>query len=163
MLYGTEAWYAGRTKQPRLQRRDRDKVVSARNGWHVDIVDKTLSLAARGVLPVWRTTPTVTLFRDAGLPSAMAALEESKLRFAMRIQTVDDQHPLVNRIPPPMIVRGRGAGARQVPKTKVQRLATLLPAVPRPKLRKPHFTPGCRTNPTQGLDKKTASAKFKKW
>ena len=85
ILYGTEAWYAGRHKPPRLQRSSRDTTVSARNGWHVDLVDKTLSLAARGVLPVWRTTPTVTLFRDASLPSAMAALEEAKLRFAMRL------------------------------------------------------------------------------
>ena len=52
ILYGTEAWYAGRTKPPRLLCSDRHKTVSARNGWHVEIVDKTLALAARGVLPV---------------------------------------------------------------------------------------------------------------
>src|SRR5271166_6214879 len=75
ILYGTEAWYAGRTK-----RNGQNEMVSARNGWHVEVVDKTLTLAARGVLPVWRTTPNVTLFRDSGLPSAMAALEEAKIR-----------------------------------------------------------------------------------
>ncbi|RAL59055.1 hypothetical protein DID88_008973, partial [Monilinia fructigena] len=58
-------------------------------------------LAVRGVLPVWRTTPTVTLYRDAGIPSAEAMLEEAKLRFALRIQTVDEAHPLVRRITPP--------------------------------------------------------------
>ena len=126
-------------------------------------VDGALSLAARGVLPVWRTTPTVTLFRDAGLPSAVVALEEAKLRFAMRLQTVDEGHPLVKRITPPQIVRGRGAGSRQRPKTKVQRLGTLLPSVPRPKLAAPHFSPHCRTDPTEGLDKKTASDNFKAW
>jgi hypothetical protein len=126
-------------------------------------VDKTLTLAAQGVLPVWRTTPNVTLFRDLGLPSAMAALEEAKLRFAMRLQTVDDQHLLVRRITPPMNTRGRSASTRQRPKTKVQRLGALLPRVPQPTLRAPHFTTGCRTDPTGGLDKKTASAKFKKW
>ena len=62
-----------------------------------------------------------------------------------------------------MITRGRGAGSRQRPKTKVQRLGTLLPAVPRPTLRAPHFTLGCRADPTGGLDKKTASDEFKKW
>src|SRR6201996_9280218 len=107
VLYGTEAWYAGRTKPSRSQQQGREETVSARNGWHVDLVDRTLSLAARGVLPVWRTTPTVTLFRDSGLPSAMAALEESKLRFAMRLQTVDNHHPLVRQISPPIITRGR--------------------------------------------------------
>jgi ribonuclease HI len=163
MLYGTEAWYAGRTKPPRQQRQGRDDKVSARVGWHVDIVDKTLALAARGVLPVWRTTPTVTLFRDSGLPSAMAALEETKLRFAMRLQTVDKEHPLAKRIEPPMITRGRGAGSRQRPKTKVQRLGTVLPSIPRPTLRLPHFTTGCRVDPTGGIDKETASAAFKEW
>src|SRR5438045_6646674 len=122
-----------------------------------------LTLAARGVLPVWRTTPNVTLFRDSGLPLAMAALEEAKLRFAMRLQTVDNQHPLVRCITPPMCTHGRGAGSRQHPKTKVQRLGTLLPSIPQPKLREPHFTNGCRTDPTGGLNKKTTSAKFKKW
>ena len=62
-----------------------------------------------------------------------------------------------------MNTHGRGAGLRQRPKTKVQRLGALLPSVPRPTLRAPHFTTGCRTDPTGGLDKKTASAKFKKW
>jgi ribonuclease HI len=163
ILHGTEAWYAGRTKPPCSQRSNQNETVSAQNGWHVDVIENTLTLAARGVLPVWRTTPNVTLFRDSGLPSGMAALEESKLRFAMRLQTVDNHHPLVRRISPPMITRGRGAGSRQRPKTKVQRLGTLLPAVPRPTLRAPHFTLGCRADPTGGLDKKTASDEFKKW
>jgi hypothetical protein len=60
-------------------------MVSAQNRWHVEVVDKTLTLAAQGVLLVWRTTPNVTLFRDLGLPSAIAALKEAKLRFAMRL------------------------------------------------------------------------------
>ena len=163
ILYGTKAWYVGRTKPPRLLCSDRHKTVSARNGWHVEIVDKTLALAARGVLPVWRTTPTVTLFRDSGIPSAMAALEEAKLRFAMRLQTVDVNHPLVGRITPPQIIRGRGAGTQQRPKTKVQRLGTLLPSTPRPRLTPPHYTAGCRTDPTGGLDKEMASNNFKRW
>ncbi|RAL58502.1 hypothetical protein DID88_004006 [Monilinia fructigena] len=102
LTYGTEAWYAGRTKPPRLLRSGRSTTVSARVGWHIDTLDKTLSLAVRGVLPVWRTTPTVTLYRDAGIPSAEAMLEEAKLRFALRIQTVDEAHPLVRRITPPL-------------------------------------------------------------
>src|SRR5271168_2946697 len=93
----------------------------------------------------------------------MAALEEAKLHFAMRLQTVDNQHPLVRRITPLMNTCGRAAGTRQRPKTKVQRLGALLPRVPQPTLHTLHFMTGCRTDPTGGLDKKTASAKFKKW
>ncbi|RAL64782.1 hypothetical protein DID88_001379 [Monilinia fructigena] len=129
LTYGTEAWYAGRTKPPRLLRSGRSTTVSARVGWHIDTLDKTLSLAVRGVLPVWRTTPTVTLYRDAGIPSAEAMLEEAKLRFALRIQTVDEAHPLVLR----------------------------------PTLRPPHYTHGCRVDPTGGVDKETAAAAFKTW
>ena len=123
-LFGTEAWYAGRTKP--CQKSVRPATVSTRLGGHIDLIHKTIALAARGVLPVWRTTPTATLIRDAGLPSAFAALEEAKARFAMRLQTVDDQHPLVQRIPIPMIRRGRGAGTRMIAKTKIQRLGKLL-------------------------------------
>ncbi|KFZ23235.1 hypothetical protein V502_02286, partial [Pseudogymnoascus sp. VKM F-4520 (FW-2644)] len=76
-LYGTEAWYAGRTKQP--TKGHHKQTVSTRVGWHIDVLERTLTLAIRGVLPVWRTTPTVILFRDSGLPSAIVALEEAKL------------------------------------------------------------------------------------
>jgi hypothetical protein len=162
-LYGTEAWYGGRTKPARENRTGRQPTVSTRNGWHIDVIDRTLAQAARGVLPAWRTTPTPTLFRDSGLPSAEAALEEAKTRFTLRLQTVDEGHPLVRRLPTPIIQRGRGAGTRQLPKTKIQRLATLLPAIPRPRLRHPHYTSNCRTDPTYGVDKETASAQFKVW
>jgi hypothetical protein len=110
---------------------------------------------------VWRTTPTVTLFQDAGLPSAEVALEEAKLQFAIRLRTIDEQHPLVRRITPLIIQRGRGASNRQRPRTKVQRLSELLPRVPRLTLRPPHFTAGCWSDPTGGLDKETASTEFK--
>src|SRR5438045_1939306 len=163
VLYGTEAWYAGRTKPPCQYRTAREEEVSAHNRWHVEVVDKTLALAARGVLPVWRTTPTVTLFQDAGLPSAEVALEETKLWFAMQLQTIDEQHPLVRHITPPINQQGRGAGNRQHPRTKVQRLGKLLPGVPRPTLQPPHFTAGCWSDPTGGLDKETASTEFKAW
>jgi ribonuclease HI len=70
---------------------------------------------------------------------------------------------LVQRITPPIIPRGKGSGTRQPPRTKVQRLDKLLPSIPRPMLRPPHFTAGCRADPTGGLDKKTASTEFKTW
>ncbi|KAJ5032218.1 uncharacterized protein L3040_008827 [Drepanopeziza brunnea f. sp. 'multigermtubi'] len=136
---------------------------TARVGGMVDLIDKTITLAARGVLPVWRTTPTATLFRDAGLPSGTAALEEAKARFAMRLKTVDDKHPLVSRIPLRIRQRGRGAGTTRIPETKIQRLGTLLPDVPRPRLVPPHFTSGSRRDPADGKTKKEAAAAFEAW
>lgn len=164
ILFGNEAWYAGRKKPPKFGGKGRNAAeVSCKNGGLVETVNKTLAIAARGVLPVWRTTPLPTLFRDSGLPSGIAALEEAKGRFAMRLQTVDSGHPLVKRITPPMITRGRGSGHRQQPKSKVQRLGAIYPEVPRPKLVPPRYTTGSRTNPTNGIDKETAAAAFKEW
>ncbi|EDN11159.1 conserved hypothetical protein [Histoplasma mississippiense (nom. inval.)] len=161
LLYGTEAWYGGRTQPARHTGRSGE--VSSRLGWHGGTVEKVLTMAARGVLPVFRTTPIATLYRDAGLPSAMVALEEAKMRFATRLQVVDEKHPLASRIAPPMITRGRGAGTRQRSKTKIQRLGALLPAVNRPTLAIPHYSEGCGTDPTEGVDKKSAAQAFKKW
>ncbi|EDN05465.1 predicted protein, partial [Histoplasma mississippiense (nom. inval.)] len=120
-------------------------------------VEKVLTMAARGVLPVFRTTPIATLYRDAGLPSAMVALEEAKIRFATRLQVVDEKHPLASRIAPPMITRGRGAGTRQRSKSKVQRLGALLPAVNRPTLAIPTLLRGMRGQTPQRGNKQLAS------
>ena len=119
--------------------------VSARLRWHIATLDKTIARAARGILPVWRTTPTVTLLRDAGLPSAASALEEARLRFATHI---DEGHPLASRTVIPNVARGRGAGQPQRLRTKVQLLGSLLPEIPRTSLVVPHYSPGCRTDPT---------------
>lgn len=90
-------------------------------------------------------------------------MEEALLRFAKRTQTVDQEHPLVRRIPTSTIARGRGVGQARRPRTKLQRAAALLFPVPRPKLVHPHYTTGCRLDPTQGVDKKEAAAAFKEW
>jgi ribonuclease HI len=89
-------------------------------------------------------------------------LESAKHRFALRLKTVDKAHPLVRRIPPAKIKRGRGAGTAPL-RTKVQRLGVLLPHFHRPVLTAPRFTPGCHTNPTGGLDKKSAAEALRKW
>jgi len=99
----------------------------------------------------------------AGLPSAMTALEDAKIRFATRLQIIDDAHLLVSRILPPLRARGRGAGSRQRTVTKVQMLGSILPPVPRPKLTPPHYSEGCRTDPTEGTPKETAAKAFIQW
>jgi len=159
LLYGAEVWYGGRTKPSK----GGPKEVSTRLGGHVDIVNSTIAMAARGVLPAYRTTPTATLFRDSGLPAGPVALEEARLRFAVRLQTADPTHPLTHRAGLRLIRRGRGAGTQQQPRTVVQRVGALLPPVPRPILTEPHYSLGCRTDPTQGIKKKQAAEDFKKW
>src|ERR1700761_8173559 len=87
------------------------------------MVQSVITLAARGVLPVWRTTPLPTLMRDSGLPSAEVALEEAKARFALRLQTVDERHPLALRTHVSPAQRGRGAGQKKL-STKIHRLGS---------------------------------------
>lgn len=159
-LYGTEAWYAGRTKP--ACKNGNTVQINTRVGGLVRMVQSTLILAARGVLPAWRTTPLPILIRDSGLPSAEVALEEAKARFALRLQTVDELHPLAQRIEVSPTQRGRGAGQRK-PVTKIHRLGSLFPTIPRPELRMPHFSLGCRTDPTLGATKAVAAEQFQEW
>ncbi|KAG0155525.1 hypothetical protein PDIDSM_1102 [Penicillium digitatum] len=149
LTFGTEAWYGGRNRPAKQASKG---TVSARVGWHINVIESTLALAIRGVLPVWRTTPTPSLFRDAGIPSGYATLEEAKLR----------SHPCPSHSTP-MITRGRGTGTRQPAKTIIQRLGSILPEVPRPTLSPLHYSPGCRIDPTGGIDKATASKAFQVW
>jgi len=119
-------------------------------------------MAAKGILPVWRTTPINSFFRDSGLSLGLAVLKEAKFRFAMKLQTVDNGHPLIRRILPLMIIRGKGVSTKQRPKIKVQCLGIIFPSIPRLVLTPPHFTPECRTDPTGGIDKEQAAIAFKK-
>ncbi|KAI1667284.1 hypothetical protein L13192_07993 [Pyrenophora tritici-repentis] len=137
LLYGAETWYEGRTKNPRIARVSRKPTVSTR-----------------------RTTPNAVLLREAAMPSAQVALEEAKLRFAVHLRTIDDKHPLTNRTTLPLVIRGRAAGNRRIPRSKVQRVAQLLPATPRNVLASPHFSDGSRQDPTQGQGKDIAAQNF---
>ena len=163
ITYGCEAWYGGRTKPPRIMREARPKEVSCRLGWHITTVERALALSARAVLPAYRTTPTTTLFRDSGLPSGVVALEQAKLRFALRLATIDTDHLLTARAQIPVVDRGRGAGQQQQPRTIVQRVGRILPSVHRTTLAEPHYTTGSRSNPTLGQKKKQAAKAFMDW
>ncbi|PQE13425.1 endonuclease reverse protein [Rutstroemia sp. NJR-2017a WRK4] len=116
-------------------------MASAGNSWHVEIVEKIRVQAARGVLPVWGTTPLVTLYCNAGLHSGLVALEQAKAHFAFRLRIVDPQHRIAKRAESVCI------NQRQC--TRGQ----LIPAAPRPILAPPHFSPGCRENHTAGTTK----------
>ena len=158
LLYGSEVWYGGRTRL-----NVQEKQTSAKVGWHISVIEKTIMLAARGVLPAWRTTPNTAILRETGLPSGIAALEEAKLRFALHLQAVDAAHPLAKRSKTDTILQGLKIGQPQRPRTKVQIVGRILPEAPRPILAAPHYSEGCRTDPTNGQDKETAAKAFKTW
>jgi len=164
LFYGAEAWYEGRTKNPRIVRASREPTVSTRIGWHLATIDRTIMTATRAVLPAWRTTPNAIMLREAAMPSAAVALEEIKLRQSVHLLSVDSSHPLANRMTLLPIRRGRGAGGYQRPRSKVQRIGLLLPVIPRMTLTDTqHFSPGSREDPTLGQAKAIAAAAFTAW
>ncbi|RAL64350.1 hypothetical protein DID88_001826 [Monilinia fructigena] len=155
LLYGSEVWYGGRRKPSASHGYNRNRLVSTRLGPLIEKTNKVMVLAARGVLPAWRTAPTASVLRDAGLPSGSTALEHARIRFALRLRTLDAAHPLVRRLETPILPWQRA--------TKLRCADTLIPHAPRPVLAQPHFSPGCRTDPTEGSTKETAAEQFNTW
>ncbi|RYP63375.1 hypothetical protein DL771_009311 [Monosporascus sp. 5C6A] len=108
-------------------------------------------------------TPTYTIFRDAGLPTAEIALEEALWRFSHRLRTVDAGHPLAPRTELAKILKGPGAGDTRTPRTKAQLAVRRLPPVHSPALIPPTYPPGSRQDPTEGLPKEQAAEAFEGW
>ncbi|RAL58667.1 hypothetical protein DID88_002973 [Monilinia fructigena] len=77
LLYGSEIWYGGRLKPSAAAGYNRNQLVSTKLGPLIDKVNKIIVLAARGVLPAWRTAPTASVLRDAGLPRTGSARPEA--------------------------------------------------------------------------------------
>ena len=77
-------------------------MVSARTGTRIEKVDKAINLITRGVLSIWRITATVCVLQDAELIFRGTALEYARIRFAMRMRTVNATHPLVQCLATPM-------------------------------------------------------------
>ncbi|OHW91300.1 reverse transcriptase, partial [Colletotrichum incanum] len=97
-LYGAETWYAGLNRPARNRSNTTTATSSAANQVAtvstgqkglVKRAGKVITAAARAILPVWKTTPTSSLLRDAGLPTAKVALEGAWLK------TVPDNHTVI--------------------------------------------------------------------
>lgn len=170
VLYGAEVWYRG---QKRLTR----------------MVHRVLCVAAKAILPSWCTAPHTTLLRDSGLPSAEVALRHVRARLALRLGTVHTSNPMVARAteppkaldspptPSPRTQATHRFTLRERPvdpppaalttevakKTRLQWLASLLPAFPRPEPTGPRWTKGSKVDPTEGLTKKKAAKVFNRW
>jgi hypothetical protein len=77
LLYGTEAWYERRSKDPGTVQNAGDRV-STHVGWHVAAIDRTLILAARAVLPAWKTVSHCVGLRVYD-PGSIPSLTHSRL------------------------------------------------------------------------------------
>jgi len=144
--YGAETWWQGATKPGT---KDPTKTVKTRQETLVGIIEETVKLAARAILPVWKTTPISVLHRESGLPPAKVILEQQRLRMAMRLRILDEKHPLVERLrsTPERGVGGRPSrtGGQVVRDTRLRRTDALLGPCERPKLWPTNYAPDLRT------------------
>ncbi|KAG0152632.1 hypothetical protein PDIDSM_1112 [Penicillium digitatum] len=92
------AWYGGRNRPAKQASKG---TVSARVGWHINVIESTLALAIRGVLPVWRTTPTPSLFRDAGSRLDTPHLKRRTTVTPLSVAFDPDDHPRPRHRHPP--------------------------------------------------------------
>ncbi|KAL8295706.1 hypothetical protein RB600_001261 [Gaeumannomyces tritici] len=155
-LYGAEVWYKGKTKphpyKPAQQQH-------TRQGHLIERVNKALVTALRAVVPAWKTIPINALHYESGIPGAEALLEQVRLRFAARINTVPEVHPLTAAAKPTLNTRGPRAGLPSKQTTCLQRTAKLVPACTCPA-----YLPHKYTGLTVATQEKQAAAEaFMTW
>lgn len=118
LLYGADIWWPGLAETPT------GKIIPRGYKLLTTRINTAVNSALRAMLPVYKTTPTPTLNREAGIPPASILLEIARLRKARRLKALDKDHPLV--------IRAWGRG-----RTCLNKLATLLPDCNRPVLLAP--------------------------
>jgi hypothetical protein len=135
--------YPGTTR-PRWSQPTRDTPSS--NQHLLQRMNKALYQAMRAILPVWKTTPITVLHRESGIPPVEQLLEARRLRFAARLKSLDDVHPLVKRTAPPrrptyhdLIKRRYQTQPESSFRTRLRRTDELLASCMRPKLVQRYF------------------------
>ncbi|POS87217.1 hypothetical protein EPUL_002405 [Erysiphe pulchra] len=95
VLYGTEvrwpgdsilSWSSGRQKE-----------LKHRSSRLLSYPRKPLISGIKAFLPTYRTTPIPTLHRESGIPPVSILLSGIRLRHSLRIQTLDQKHPMRRR------------------------------------------------------------------
>ncbi|KAL5592477.1 hypothetical protein FOBRF1_013503 [Fusarium oxysporum] len=166
LLYGAETWYEGPTKAPQHIAQARLGNVATMQAEGINKIDETIRNAIRAILPVWKTTPNNTLYRDAGVPTARVALEDARHRFGLRIQAVHKDHPLAARAQREMWKKRfhnrRPAGALKPPQTRLQRASMLPETFPRPRQALGKRLTAA-VSVTNNRNKKEAAKEFQQW
>lgn len=162
LLYGAEVWYEGSSKIRRTASRNLEQVIATRQEHLLDEVESVINTTNRAILPVWRIAPNLTLYKEAGIPTAKIALDKIQLRFGQRLRTVNQDHPLTHRVARRPFPRGRGYGGLQPARTRIQRAARLLPRTPRPKILPKRHQPPPATLVDKGSKEETAKT-FRAW
>ncbi|OAQ74382.1 endonuclease/reverse transcriptase [Purpureocillium lilacinum] len=165
LFYGAEAWYPGEVA-PSLANPNR--IVSTQVKHLVLRLDKVLRHAVRAALPVWKTTQTPAIHREAGTPPASIALAAQQIRFSARLKSLDGRHPLVKRAsrkPPRALHTRNPSSTRRVKPTfqsRLQRADQLLPKCHRPAPLPRHYS-DTEASPLQTANKAETAGDFLEW
>ncbi|KAI0991474.1 hypothetical protein K3495_g16713, partial [Podosphaera aphanis] len=89
--YGADIWWPG------ISRPTYKGTATPPTSTLCSMIDKAILRGLRAALPVLKTTPTVVVQREGGIPPGKILLEANRLRLAARLQTLDDRHPLRSR------------------------------------------------------------------
>ncbi|GKU05941.1 reverse transcriptase protein [Fusarium langsethiae] len=132
-------------------------------------MNKALNQSMRAILPVWKTTPITVLHRESGIPPVEQLLEARRLRFAARLKSLDDTHPLAKRTTPPrqptyhdLIKRRYQTQPESSFRTRLRRTDELLAPCARPKLVQQCFHQE-RMPPLQTASKGETADAFLRW
>lgn len=107
LYYGAEAWW------PSERRMVEGKEISNRVQELVNKINKVQNKIIRAALPIYKTTPTAILQREAGFPPAQIVLDAKLHMQAARLHKLDPYHPLKHR------------AKRLIPNTRLARLVSL--------------------------------------
>ena len=165
LLYGIEAWYPGLTRpnwaNPKKESRSGVQQLLQR-------MQRILSISIRAILPVWKTTPIAVLHRESGIPPIEQLVEACRNRFAVRLKSLDEAHPLVQRtLPTPATViypsiKLKYQRQPSAFRTRLRRTNELIPACNRPKLLQQAFYPN-HDKPLQSASKEESADMFRRW
>lgn len=156
------SWFELVLFDPRTASRNLEQAIATRQEHLLDEVESVINTTNRAILPVWRTAPNLTPYKEAGIPTARIALDKIQLRFGQRLRTVDQDHPLTHRVARRPFPRDRGYGGFQPARKRIQRAARLLPRTPRPKILPKRHQPPPATLVDKGSKEETAKT-FRAW
>ncbi|KAM4063396.1 endonuclease/exonuclease/phosphatase [Hirsutella rhossiliensis] len=167
LLYAAEAWYPG-PKSPRWTKPSKEGPSGI--GKLVKKMSKALYTSLRAILPVWRTTPTNVLHREAGIPPVPLLLEGRRTAFAARLKALDEAHTLVQRTSRPKapvvtvnkLIKLKYQKQPQPFRTRLRRADEMLSSCPRPALLQRGFAEE-QTAPLQSASKHETAKKFRDW
>ncbi|KJZ68765.1 hypothetical protein HIM_11849 [Hirsutella minnesotensis 3608] len=165
LLYVTDAWYPGPTS-PRWTKPSKEGPSGI--GHLVKKMSNALYTSLRAILPVWRTTPTNVLHREAGIPPVPLLLDARRMAFAARLKALDEAHPLVKRTSRPKapivnkMIKLKYQKQSQPFRTRLRRTDELLSSCPRPALLQ-RGSAEEQTAPLQSASKNGTTKRFRDW